>query len=60
MGSPKKTVPATRFGGRRKCRLIGGFHGELCGGDGRAEHGAVVGKLWWMAVHREARSSSPE
>jgi len=34
------------FGEGWKCRLTGGFHGELEGGSWRAGHGGAVGELW--------------
>ena len=60
MGSPEKTFPATQFGGKWECGLTRGLRGELGGVDGRARHGGAAGELWWTAVQRRARSSSPE
>ena len=60
LGSLEKTISATRFGENWKCRLIGGFHGEVEGGSLRAEHGGAVGELWWTAMQRGVCSSSPE
>jgi hypothetical protein len=60
LSSPEKTVTATRFGGRRKCRLTGGFLGELEGGDWRAVHGGALGEVWWAMAQQGTRASSPE
>jgi len=60
LSSPEKKVTATRFGGKRKCRLTGGFHGDLAGGGWRAGHGGAVGEFWWTATQRGARMSSSE
>ena len=43
-------VTATRFGGKRKWRLTGGFRGELEGGEWRAAHGGAMGGVWWTAT----------
>jgi len=53
-------VTATRFGGRRKWRLTGGFCDELEGGKWRAAHGGAVGGVWWAETHRGTHTSSPE
>ena len=55
MGSPEKTIPATRFGESWKCRLTGGFHDELEGGGLRVGHGGAVGEFWWAAMQCGAR-----
>jgi len=46
LSSPEKKVTATRFGGRRKWWLTGGFLGEMMGGEWRAVHGEALGEVW--------------
>jgi len=50
LSSPEKKVTATLFGERRKWRLIGGFHGEMMGGEWIAVHSEAVGGVWWTAM----------
>jgi len=60
LSSPEKKVTATRFGGRRKWRLTGGFHGEMMGGEWRAVHGKALGEVRWAMAQQGTRTSSPE